>query len=480
MNQQSVKFDVRKSPTDGFASSALVILCSNTSQVFCLLVLSFLALVVGTFTLFKSQLLSSMYPVIFFVGVLVSLFGAWVVTKTEHIHGHLTMDSDLSGVQKSHTKPVPRIGAISIVLGLLVLWAIFSFFSQSTRGGRSIEFYRTFSILGLCSLPALFAGVVEDLTKKVSVLTRLIATIISGLLAAYFADSVIFRLDVPILDIFMSIGPIAILVCAIAVGGISNAVNIIDGLNGLASGSLVVVCAGFALISAKLGDPVLVLMSLSVMSVCLGFMFINYPNGHIFLGDGGAYLLGFCIGEMALLMLARHPDVSCWTVLTLIAYPVVEVVVSVIRRKINKTSAGAPDRGHLHQQLQLLIKLNLSKYSMAYLPVVNGQVGPLIWVFNLICVVCAIVFAQTFSFSVIGYFVAASLYIGLYLVVRRLNQFVTNSKTVFTGLLEVMPVEEMGLIGNFDIGATQNELNKSENFTTNVVVKKSTRLRKAL
>jgi UDP-N-acetylmuramyl pentapeptide phosphotransferase/UDP-N-acetylglucosamine-1-phosphate transferase len=92
-------------------------------------------------------------------------------------------------------------------------------------------------------------------------------------------------------------------------------------------------------------------MTFCMMGVgsAVGFMLLNFPFGKIFMGDGGAYLLGFWLAECAVLLLARNPDVSTWTVLLSCLYPVWETAFSMYRRNIvRKVSSGKPDMVHWH------------------------------------------------------------------------------------------------------------------------------------
>lgn len=93
------------------------------------------------------------------------------------------------------------------------------------------------------------------------------------------------------------------------------------------------ILAGFAYVSFYLGDRFLLIVALSTLGGVIGFLVWNYPRGHIFLGDGGAYFLGFIIGELSVLMLARHPQVSAWFPLLLCIYPVFETLFSIYRKK---------------------------------------------------------------------------------------------------------------------------------------------------
>lgn len=80
--------------------------------------------------------------------------------------------------------------------------------------------------------------------------------------------------------------------------------------------------AGFSYVSYYLGDRLLLITSVGMIGAIVGFLVWNYPRGLIFLGDGGAYFIGFMIGAVSVLMLARHPEVSAWFPLLLCIYPV--------------------------------------------------------------------------------------------------------------------------------------------------------------
>jgi UDP-N-acetylmuramyl pentapeptide phosphotransferase/UDP-N-acetylglucosamine-1-phosphate transferase len=264
-----------------------------------------------------------------------------VLVLTQRWHGRLSLDSDLEGVQKMHTIPVPRIGGLGIVVGLLIGIVV----GYHLNG----ETYPTVILLLAAATPVFVAGIVEDLTKRVSVRTRLIASFVSGALGVYLADAQLTRLDTPLLDDLMVYGPIAFAFTCFAVGGMTHAVNIIDGLNGLASGTVVIILAGLAAMAWQTNDLLVMRLCLWGMAGMVGFMVFNFPFGRIFLGDGGAYLAGFWVATCAVLLLSRNPEVSTWAVLLSLLYPVWETVYSMYRRKVlNRARTGMPDTGHLH------------------------------------------------------------------------------------------------------------------------------------
>jgi UDP-N-acetylmuramyl pentapeptide phosphotransferase/UDP-N-acetylglucosamine-1-phosphate transferase len=106
-----------------------------------------------------------------------------------------------------------------------------------------------------------------------------------------------------------------------AICGVSNAYNILDGLNGLASIISIVSLIAVSLVAFQFGDSDIVFMSLMLVASIAGFLLWNYPTGKIFLGDAGAYLIGFCSGFLALLLVNRHLEISPWFAFLLNIYP---------------------------------------------------------------------------------------------------------------------------------------------------------------
>ena len=335
-----------------------------------------------------------------------SLVMALLLVFTQGLHGPLSMDSSL-GIQKVHTSPTTRVGGIAIVVGVL---------TAALAGA-----YRQHSLLWpllLASIPAFAFGLTEDLTKRVSVQARLLATMACGVLGWAITGLSITSVNVPALDWFLGITLVSVAFTAFAVGGIANAINIIDGFNGLAAGTTVIILVSFALIANRFGDIELVLACLILASAVLGFGIVNWPFGKIFLGDGGAYFVGFSVAWLAVLMLARQSQISAWAPMMVCAYPVLEVGYSILRRKRRKISPGKPDRLHLHS----LIKRRMVR---RWLPdasslVRNSATGSLMWLAALLPAVIA-VHSPTNTYALATGFVGCGfLYSALY---ARLTQF---------------------------------------------------------
>jgi UDP-N-acetylmuramyl pentapeptide phosphotransferase/UDP-N-acetylglucosamine-1-phosphate transferase len=277
---------------------------------------------------------------------LASLVMSILIVLSQRWHGSFSHDNDLAGVQKVHTAAVPRIGGIAVVTGIVAgIWLFMHFYPDLLAPSRA---FRIMQLL-LVSAPAFIAGIIEDFTKKVSVKLRLSATIMSALLASFALGATVNELDVWGLDSLLLITPCAVMVTALVVAGAANAINIIDGFNGLSSSTLIAIAGGLCAVAWQNNDPFVVVLGALCIGATFGFFLLNYPFGKLFLGDGGAYFLGFWVAEMAVLLLVRRPEVNAWQVLGICAYPIIEVMFSIYRRKfVRKVSPGAPDALHLH------------------------------------------------------------------------------------------------------------------------------------
>jgi UDP-N-acetylmuramyl pentapeptide phosphotransferase/UDP-N-acetylglucosamine-1-phosphate transferase len=234
----------------------------------------------------------------------------------------------------------------------------------------------------VCCMPAFLAGLIEDLTKQVSALRRLGFTALSALLGAWLLDASITRTEVPGLDWIASFEFGAAALAVFAVAGVANSVNIIDGMNGLASMCVAIMLAGLAYVALQVGDTLIASLAITVIGATLGFFLWNYPNGLIFLGDGGAYFLGFVLAELSILLLARNDTVSPMFPLLLCAYPVWETVFSMYRRKMLRgRPVGMPDGIHLHSLIyRRLMRWAIGSRDAAILTRRNALTAPYLWV----------------------------------------------------------------------------------------------------
>ena len=341
------------------------------------------------------------------LGGAVTFFLAVLIVLTKSWHGSWSIDSQI-GIQKFHTDPTPRIGGVAIAAGAVAAYLV------SPKG----FFHGMLWPLLLASAPAFAFGLLEDLTKRVGVRARLLATMASGVIGWGITGLSITDVQIPGVDWLLSFTAISVMFTAFAVGGVANAINIVDGFNGLAAGTVLVILAGFAVIGVEVNDPEIVRVCGLFAAITFGFMLVNWPFGKLFLGDGGAYFLGFSIAWMAVQILARHPEVSAWAPMLVCGYPILEVGFSIYRRKKRDLDPGQADRLHLHS----LVKRRLVRKLMpgASNLMRNSVTGALMWGAAMVPAVIAVQFPTHSATRVLGFVLCVFLYSSLY---ARLTQF---------------------------------------------------------
>ena len=325
---------------------------------------------------------------------------------TQRWHGRFSLD-DTHGVQKFHTAPTPRIGGLALLAGLLAAWAV-----------APAPLAQLLGPMLLASSTAFGAGFIEDLTKHVSVRDRLLATLASGLIAFLLTGVTLTHVAVWGLDTLLTWAPAAVLFTAFAVAGVANAINIIDGFHGLAGGVLLIALGAMGWIAAEVGDSAVLYLCLTLGALMTAFLLVNFPYGKLFLGDGGAYMMGFLLGWTAVLLAVRNPGVSVWAPLLCCGYPVLETLFSMARRRARARLTGQPDHLHLHS----LIHLRLSRRKLRHWSpnLRNAAVSPLVWSYALLPATLAMLFYDDTPALMAGFLFSALVYACCY---TRLTHF---------------------------------------------------------
>jgi len=362
---------------------------------------------------------------------LVSLVITMLLVRFNALHGRFSFDHQTTGAQKYHDRPVPRIGGVSIVIAMLAVMVL-AIFREPGLGYEPL-------VLLAVAMPAFLGGLAEDLTKKVRVLSRLAFAMISGMAAYYFLGATLDRLNIIGIDWLLQFGPISFVVTAFAIAGAANAINIIDGYNGLAAVVSVMIFAGFAYVSYYVGDRLILTVSVGMMGSIVGFLVWNYPRGLIFLGDGGAYFIGFMIGVLSVLMLARHPNVSAWFPLLLCIYPVFETLFSMYRKKLLRgQSPGVPDGVHLHMLIyKRLVRWAVGSTDIKHRTQRNAMTSPYLWLLSSFAVLPAVLFWQNEYLLMLFVALFSILYVVLYrrLVLFRMPKWMVISRKHKLGAL---------------------------------------------
>lgn len=264
---------------------------------------------------------------LFFSAFFISLFTLLIVIHLSHKHTFFIDCEQKEKPQKFHDEPVPRAGGIGIVvaLGLLVL-----------------------SPFGLKLLPsvvlAFISGIFEDFHNSLTPRIRILLQVIAAVVAIWFTQSVVTYLGLGIELPYI----VGVVFSIFAIVGMVNAINIIDGFNGLASGVILMILSSFSIISYQHNNLELLHVLSVITGATFGFFVLVFPKGKIFLGDGGAYMLGFIVALIGIFLAGKYEDVSPWYILALFIYPVWEVIFSIIRKLSIGLSPMKPDIYHMH------------------------------------------------------------------------------------------------------------------------------------
>jgi UDP-N-acetylmuramyl pentapeptide phosphotransferase/UDP-N-acetylglucosamine-1-phosphate transferase len=288
----------------------------------------------------------------FIVGALfISAITQYILIRVSRKNDLLMDDHNSDLPQKMHDIPTPRVG------GLGVFIASFLYCIDNKLG----------LILLACSIPTFFAGFFEDLFSNLSPKKRLLIMVASAVLAIYFLNAVV--LDY---GLFKTPYWLGVIISFVAILGMPNGANLIDGFNGLLAGTSLMIFGTFGYLAYSLGDADIANICFILCASLIGFLLFNYPKGRIFMGDGGAYYIGFVIAVLAMMLAQRHTNMSPFFVLLCISYPVVEVIFSFIRRGLEKgANPLEPDTQHFHHLVnQKFAKGDNSKTVLFILPMV--------------------------------------------------------------------------------------------------------------
>lgn len=319
--------------------------------------------------------------------LLTALSGVWLTYLTIASARRLEVGADEGvGVQKFHSHWVPRLGGVPIFVAMTA-----SLLAVARATGTEIDSTVAFIV---CLLPAFGVGLLEDITRRAGVLVRLVFTMVSAALGWWLLDAKLVRLDIPYVDTLLATYAVtAFVLTLVAAAGIAHAVNIIDGYNGLSGFFVTVVFLSLSCVAYQVEDVFVCRAALLAAASTFGFLCWNFPHGKIFMGDAGAYLLGFSIALLSILLVARHPEVSPWFPMLLVMHPVWETLFSMYRRaQGGLAEMGRPDALHLHSLVyrRLVRRYGISRRS-EYRVRRNAATSVYLWVAAILCAVPAIV-----------------------------------------------------------------------------------------
>lgn len=192
------------------------------------------------------------------IGFIVSLITTLIIVQTSHLHARFTANS-LNGPQKIHQHATPRIGGVVMFVSMVVVGFLGLF-----------EAYPISVVMLYAIVPVFFGGLLEDLTGLASPRIRLLLAIISGVCFVWLSDFYITRVGLAPIDILLQIPVICVVLTIFSITLFTNAVNIIDGLNGLSIGTIVLTASVIATVAGGVGDTQLMAISMIFAASILG------------------------------------------------------------------------------------------------------------------------------------------------------------------------------------------------------------------
>lgn len=334
-----------------------------------------------------------MFVALFFLSFIISCAMIKIAKST----GKMLDSADK--VQKMHFGKIPRGGGVGVFVAFCTGIALLVAFGK-------IE--AKFLALIIPSSFIFISGILEDFNYALSPKIRLILQTAGAISAIIiFPNCVIVDIGV---ELYYNLAIIFTLFCMV---GVTNAMNIIDGFNGLAGGFALLVLISIAFVSAIVGSVAVFYIALVLISVVLGFLVLNFPNAKIFLGDGGAYFMGFLLAFLLVILTQDSSNniadksVSAYYGLCVMIYPVFEVLFSIWRRKRRRLSAMSADKLHLHTLIFKRVTHSSIKTSM------------LLWAINTPFIFTPIFFYDNITILVALIIVFIAIYIFLYLKIIR-------------------------------------------------------------
>ncbi|MFD0673687.1 glycosyltransferase family 4 protein [Cohnella sp. GCM10027633] len=259
---------------------------------------------------------------------------------------------DVPNQRKVHTRIMPRMGGLAIyasfTVGLLLLlpWLPSDLLSHHDKNliGGLLTGGTLIVLLG--SLDDKF-----DLSAKLKLLVQIAAACI----VVFGFDVKINLLNIPFGDAMQPLGEwISVPLTIFWIVGVTNAINLIDGLDGLAAGVSAIAIGTILVMGIIMGNFAVIMLAAVLLGSIIGFLFFNFHPAKIFMGDSGSLFLGFALATLSMLGFKQITVVSFVTPLLIIGVPLSDTFFAIVRRWIQKKPIFAPDKGHLHHCLQQL------------------------------------------------------------------------------------------------------------------------------
>jgi len=265
--------------------------------------------------------------------------------------------------RRVHSHPIPRLGGLAIFVGFLISVVLLAEIDRQIRG----------ILLG--ALVIVIIGVIDDIRPQRAIL-KFAVQIVAALIAVFHGVAIDIFSNPNIFSEaqFVSLGYFSIPVTVLWIVAITNSVNLIDGLDGLAVGVSTISAIVMLVIALMVADTNVAIIMAALVGACLGFLPHNFNPAKIFMGDTGALLLGYVLATVSIIGLFKfYAMVSFAVPFLVMALPLFDTAFAFLRRLFKGQNPMSPDRGHFHHRL---LDMGLSqKQAVAILYAISGLLG---------------------------------------------------------------------------------------------------------
>lgn len=341
----------------------------------------------------------SLFAIAIIVTILLVPLAKWIAVKIDAI--------DYPDERRVNKTPIPRLGGIAIIGGvavsLLAAWVGSFLFGWrapfSVHPGLTIDYLWT--LIGIAFMFGV--GLVDDIFD-LPALVKLAGQIVAAILVT-FSGVVLASIHNPFGPGYVEFGWLAYPITIFYLVAFANIINLIDGLDGLASGITMISAFTIFIFAVLTNRFDAAIMSIAVAGACIGFLRYNFTPASIFMGDSGALFLGFVLGIASLLAVTRAAlFISLLVPILAAGIPIMDTLFAIIRRLSAHESIISPDKGHIHHKL---LQAGFSQRKTVLI----------MWAWTAILAVCGILITETVGIARIPF---AAIIIGttIYVVVR--------------------------------------------------------------
>lgn len=245
----------------------------------------------------------------------------------------------------THTEQISRVGGVGIIIGFFVSYILF-FILFDSKDNRSLMHFSIF--LGAFACFAL--GLIDDLRPIDAKLKFIIQILIA--IFAHQSGLTIDHVILPFVEWDLDLQNFSLILTVIWFVSIMNLINLIDGLDGLAGGIGFMLMILLVILSVEKGIGIPTFLSIGMAGAILGFLIHNFPPARVYMGDSGAYTIGFVIAALSLMNFQKGAVVAALLgPMMALALPIIDVTFAIVRRGIQGLPLFRPDKEHIHHQL---------------------------------------------------------------------------------------------------------------------------------